>query len=87
MEKVLNWAILFILSIQFVLCFTIFLTAMLVYWVGEGRDHEYHGEDDTHPAFFAMLQFFSMFLLLNTMVPISLIVTLEIVKVMQAIFI
>ena len=87
MEKILNWVILFILSIQFVLCCTVFLIALLVYSVGSGRDHIYHGENDTHPAFYAMIQFFSMFLLLNTMVPISLVVTLEIVKVVQAIFI
>jgi P-type E1-E2 ATPase len=46
------------------------------YYVGAGNSDEDY-----------ILNFFTYFLLLNTMIPISLIVTLEVIKVLQCIFI
>lgn len=44
-------------------------------------------EDDTKLGVSAVLRFFTYFSLLNTLIPISLIVTLECVKVVQIIFV
>ena len=53
---------------------------------GDEYDHFYLMETEK-PGFNAFLRFFTYFILLNTMIPISLIVTLEIVKVIQGYFI
>jgi phospholipid-translocating ATPase len=49
------------------------------------EDQAYLGDDNSDEN--ALFNFFSYFLLLNTMIPISLVVTLEIIKVMQCYFI
>lgn len=44
-------------------------------------------EENTKPGYNATLRYFTYFILFNTMIPISLIVSLEIVKIIQAYFI
>jgi len=59
---------------------------MAIYYPAKNDDQDQYlggGTTDTDP----FLNFFSYFLLLSTLIPISLIVTLEIVKIMQCYFI
>jgi hypothetical protein len=56
------------------------IASLIIYSTKSGKAHNYTGATDTHPVVFALIQLGSYFLLLNTMVPISLIVTLEIIK-------
>lgn len=48
-----------------------------LYW----DDHEYLGDQDDSNAFLGFKTYFTYFLLLNTMLPISLIVSLEVLKI------
>ena len=86
-ESKVNIILSFILLLQFVLCL---ITAILNYvFTLYNRDEKtdyiiwgtnFYGLD-------AVLIFFSYFVLINTMIPISLIVSMEIVKVSQSYFI
>lgn len=49
--------------------------------IDAGDQNHYYLEDNTEYAKNAVLRFFTYFILFNTMIPISLIVTLEIAKV------
>jgi P-type E1-E2 ATPase len=53
--------------------------------IDDANQEAYLGKGNSDEDFY--INFFSYFLLLNTMIPISLIVTLEIIKVLQCIFI
>lgn len=56
---------------------------MLIYDSLDDANQDYYlgsGNSDEDP----LINFFSYFLLLNTMIPISLVVTIEIIKVLQA---
>lgn len=85
-ESKVNIILSFILLLQFVLCL---ITAILNYvFTLYNRDEKtdyiiwgtnYYGLD-------AVLIFFSYFVLINTMIPISLIVSIEVVKVSQSYF-
>ena len=56
-------------------------------WSTSARDHWYlEYPEDYDFKLFSFLTFFSYFLLYNTMIPISLIVSLEFVKVFQSYF-
>ena len=84
-EKRLNWIIFRILCIQLTLCLSLSII-MSIYDASIDDDQDQYlgdGESDENP----FLNFFSYFLLLNTMIPISLVVTIEILKVIQCIFI
>jgi len=50
------------------------------------NDHDYLPNLDYHGVVTGIINFFTYFLLLNTMIPISLIISLELVKVAQAYF-
>lgn len=80
-EKQLNVIIFFILMVQLLVCFTLSMI-MLVRDKLDNADQDYYvGDGNSDEKWY--LNFFSYFLLLNTMIPISLIVTLEIIKVLQ----
>lgn len=84
MEKTMNRYILGILILQLV---TSFITALLgFFWNSHNLDsHAYLRDENLTKKYGAqaILNFFTYFLLYNTMIPISLIVSLEMVKVAQ----
>eukprot|EP00743_Colponemidia_sp_Colp-15_P004618 GILK01004978.1.p1 GENE.GILK01004978.1~~GILK01004978.1.p1 ORF type:complete len:825 (-),score=177.01 GILK01004978.1:1009-3483(-) len=86
-ERTVNNLVLTILAMQTALC--LFFAACSGLWTGiYGYDLPYLSSSlHTPAAFEGVLIYFGYFLLLNTMIPISLIVSLEIVKVIQAFFI
>ena len=57
------------------------------FWYKEYDDKKYYLVFEYNVGVNGIISFFSYFLLLNTLLPISLIVTLEVVKVIQAYFI
>ncbi len=84
-EKLMTFLLLIILVLQISLCI---VTAVLnkVYYEISAK-YAYYVEDFQSGDVLAVKSFFSYFLLLNTMIPISLIVSLEIVKIIQGLFI
>jgi phospholipid-transporting ATPase len=69
-----------VLTLQCLLCV---VSAMIAaYWMSnQGSNHWYFWQKGTNSTLESFLVFFSYFLLYNTMIPISLIVSLEFVKV------
>ncbi|KAL4486127.1 hypothetical protein ABPG72_012180 [Tetrahymena utriculariae] len=88
MEKTMNTYIIGILILQMICSF---FTAVLNYiWNSNNLDRHWYLKDDSQINQYgalAILYFFTYFLLYNTMIPISLIVSLEMVKVAQGYFI
>lgn len=84
-EKKLNLVIFLILMTQIFVCFTLAMIMLIRDSINDDNQDYYLGEDNSDEPFY--INFFAYFLLLNTMIPISLIVTLEIIKVLQCIFI
>lgn len=85
-ETKVNYILLIILVIQLVLC----LICAIIYSVFRRRNREnmtYINWGDYNTALDSFFIFLSYFVLLNTMIPISLIVSIEIVKFCQKIFI
>lgn len=81
-EKKVNKFILFILALQFCLC--VVASVLGYFWMDEQKqDKEFNVRS---PAVQGVLLYFTYFLLLNTMLPISLIISLEILKVLQGYF-
>ena len=84
-EKQVNKFIILIVLLQVVLCGYSAVSAGM--WTANEWDgHWYLGDTDYEPWVQGVLNYFTYFLLLNTMIPISLIVSLEIVKVGQGLF-
>ena len=88
-ERIVNTCILAILAIEMFLC-ALCAVASLIWMIvnldGNQRHMIYLGMDYGKGKQ-AVLYFFSYFLLLNTMIPISLIISLEFVKLIQSYFI
>ena len=84
-EKQLNIIIFLILAVQILTCFILCIIMVIYDSVDDANQDYYLGNDrsDEDP----IINFFSYFLLLNTMIPISLVVTLEIIKVLQCFYI
>jgi magnesium-transporting ATPase (P-type) len=80
----MNNYIIGILLFQIGLC--LFLSMLNFYWNTSDENHFYL-EEDISPSRNSIYRFLTYFILLNTMIPISLIVSLELVKVAQAYFI
>ncbi len=82
----MNSLVIYILGLQIFLCFIIAFLG--IFWFVDNNDEE----EATHHYLYItenagtnfLLNFFRFFILLNTLIPISLIVTIEIVKVCQA---
>ena len=63
------------------------LSILRYLWANDYQDdHSYLPEPESPLAQSGVLAFFTYFLLLNTMIPISLVVSLELVKIAQAFF-
>ena len=67
------------------LCTIVSVCASL--WYQNALNEHYYIEFYLNVVLNSIINFFSYFLLMNTLLPISLIVTLEVVKVIQSIFI
>lgn len=83
-EKRLNWVIFKILQVQLFICLSLAIIMTVRDKLDDADQSSYLGSGNTDEN--GLLNFFSYFLLLNTMIPISLIVTLEIIKVIQCVF-
>lgn len=78
-EGKMNSYILWILCVQIFLCLIITIYATV--WYAENKDKDLYLALDDHPAYIFMVRMGQYFLLLNTLIPISLMVTLEVVKI------
>ena len=80
-EREVNKLILIIFAIEITISFI--LLGFAFWWnLGKADDHKYLGDFERSTLVTnSILSFFTYYLLLNTMIPTSLIVTLEVVKV------
>lgn len=85
LERKLNNVIIFLFVIQILICILISGATAIYDAIKDDNQDSYLGEDNSDENVF--LNFFSYFLLLATLIPISLIVTLEVIKTIQAYFI
>ena len=84
-EKLMSKYIVYIIVLQIILC----LLSAILYgnWTKNNyRNHEYLGAEEYNYMLEGFLTFFTYFLLLNTMLPISLIISLELLKMAQGFF-
>lgn len=81
----MNRLILCIVAAQLCLCAIVAIVGS--FWFRESSDEDKYLPFNWNVGTNGVITFFQYFLLLNTMLPISLIVTLEVVKVGQAYFI
>ncbi|KAF2074244.1 hypothetical protein CYY_004454 [Polysphondylium violaceum] len=84
-EKLLNKLILFVFIFQIIVCL-LSAVASAFYEDSKSEELPYLGDRTTPLSIFGVRNFFTYFILFNTMIPISLWVTLEMVKVGQAKF-
>lgn len=91
LEKLVNTIILILFAIQILLC--ILIAIIVSFWVSNNSNPDnpennkhYYLENDLSTGEFGIISFFSYLLLLNTFIPISLIVSLEMVKYGQGYF-
>lgn len=88
-EKKMNGYILNILYTQLILA--LFTSLLCLGWAfrnfSDEKNKHWYLEETSSPGVQAVLRFFTYFLLYNTMIPISLIVSMELVKVAQCYFI
>ena len=84
-ERIVNKYIVYIISFQLLLCLTSAILDGL--WADRHyADHYYLGKELYSPELEGFLTYFTYFLLLNTMLPISLIISLELLKLAQGYF-
>ena len=81
----MNRLIIYIVIVQAMLCVIMAVVGSI--WYREKEQENYYLPFDYAVGEDGVITYFAYFLLLNTMLPISLIVTLEVVKVCQAFFI
>lgn len=84
-EKALNTIIFLILCAQIVLCGILVLITGVHDVLDTTNQDSYLGNGNSDETLY--YTYFSYFLLLNTMIPISLVITLEIAKVFQSVFV
>jgi magnesium-transporting ATPase (P-type) len=82
----MNKLIIVIIVFELILCL-ISAIGSIVWNAQHGENYDYFIEKRTSPFWEGVLSFFTLFILLNTMIPISLIISLEMVKFAQAYFI
>ena len=85
-EKQLNYFLLFVFVFLMICCMVCSILHHFKYISHKNFYHNYILSSDT-PQFESFICFFTYFLLLNTLIPISLIVSTEIIKMIQGIFI
>ena len=83
LERQINKLILSILCTQLVICAVALFFAIFYF---EKQEDLWYLPDLGTFASYGIITFLSYFLLINTMIPISLIVSLEVVKIVQAFF-
>ncbi len=81
----MNKLVLYIILIQIILCSIVSVVGS--FWYREEKDQKFYLPFTFTVEVNGVISFFSHFLLFNTLLPISLIVTLEIVKVVQSVYI
>ena len=88
-ENMMSSQIMYVILLQVTLCLFCALYYTLWFWMTEDDTEQYLDLDSHHNNLFAqfIIAFFSWMLLFTNFVPISLIVTLEMVKYFQAFFI
>lgn len=88
-ENMMSSQIIYVILMQITLCLFCALYYTLWFWMTEDDTEQYLDLDSHHNNLFAqfIIAFFSWMLLFTNFVPISLIVTLEMVKYFQAFFI
>ena len=81
-ESLMNKSLIFILILQSILCI---ICAILrgIYWTNHIKKNPFLNYTEYSYGLEGFLSYFTYLLLLNTMIPISLIITLEIVKLIQ----
>ena len=85
-ENITNKLILLLIGVQLVMCLVVFIGSSV--WNSlKAEDYEYYIPIRYKPIGEAFLVIFTVFVLLNTIIPISLIISLEMVKWIQAYFI
>ena len=85
-EALTNKLILIIIIVELILCLIIMIGS-IVWNSRHGESYNYFIPKRYHSFTEGVLAFFTVFILLNTMIPISLIISLEMVKFTQAYFI
>lgn len=85
MEIKMNKLVLYIILIQVILCSIVSIVGS--FWYRDEMDSSFYLPFGFTVGVNGVISFFSHFLLFNTLLPISLIVTLEIVKVVQSVYI
>ena len=83
-EKILNMIIFFVFIFQIILCGVVIILSALNDNLNYTNKDAYLGAGNSKEILY--LTYFTYFLLFNTMIPISLIITLEIVKVFQCVY-
>lgn len=86
LEKLVSKVLFIILGFQFILC-TAAAIAYQIFFEANIEDNRYMPEEVYGYPADSVINYFTYLLLLNTMIPISLIITLEIVKIVQGLFI
>jgi phospholipid-translocating ATPase len=84
-EKILNTIVVFELIFQTALCLVLAVQAAVFYDENEDAEYMFFNED-SEPAVVGLMVYATFFLLLNTLIPISLIVSLELVKFAKSFF-
>ena len=84
-ERRMNRLVIYNVGVQIILCAIIAIIGS--FWYQEEEDENVYLPFDYNFAVNGVITFFSYFLLMSTLLPISLIVTLEITKVVQSYFI
>ena len=80
-----NLYVIYILGFQFTMCLVGAIGSGV--WTGANwEDHNYLGENEYGAGTQGFMTYFTYFLLLNTMLPISLIISLEVLRVIQGFF-
>ena len=84
-EGILNILVIVILCIQIIIA--LILSMMTLYFFNNSEDDHTYVYHSFSRASYVVISFFAHFLLINTLIPISLTVTLEIIKVALALYI
>lgn len=85
MEIMMNDLVLYIILVQIILCVIVSIVGS--FWYKEEKTKMQYLYFQFDMGVNGVISFFSYFLLFNTLLPISLIVTLELVKVVQSVYI
>ena len=86
MERINNLVILIIIGVQLIMCLVVFVTSW-IWHSNNADDYDFNFKKRYSAAVEGLFSVLTLFILMNTMIPISLIVSLEMVKLWQAMYI